>query len=411
MEDLGKLSYEQQVERLGGVLKRIGDARDAKFLSLEEVWECLEVNLDCCQQFDFERTSTIKISCYVDTENDARDDDQYRSTTSQAASTVSELARCKVDIFGNPKTVAAEKAHLMSNAKGAKKWPIAVPWILPNVPVDFEDEDEYESLMDRYINGSRPHGDDDTPRKKGSGIRHFLSNRIIMVHKKCYYDQYPCIFIIPILTVDEAREWNGAAYDAVFLAASRNGSFNTDTVYSQVGAIPENKNLEAHLARPDEINTARDLLSCVVQSLSKLRIATDNFANSALVPFSVTGVFLPGPKNLNADAKVRKVSFDDAAQSNGGHPAPDPILLVFKGAENWGGMYNFPLLRAVGEQDGSDSESTSVMSLAAEARMRGWPEDFSHLCKDPPVMDVVFDGTDNHLDEVVDDENYDWDVR
>jgi hypothetical protein len=184
--------------------------------------------------------------------------------------------------------------------------------------------------------------------------------------------------------------------------AANHGNVAASEVYRDVRAVPKNSVLQECLADRDEIETARKLLSCVVQSLSQLRV-NGGFANSILPAFSVPEVSVSIAKNLNKGFLVRKVSFDTA----NGHPAPDPMLLVLKAADSWTSLREIPMFRDVREQDDSDSESTGVMSLAAEAQMRGWP-DYSHLCNGPPVNYVTFD---DHVDEWDDDENYEWDIQ
>jgi hypothetical protein len=317
------------------------DAETAVLLSLEEVWDTDGVNAPL-QWFDFKRKKTVKIDCYVATETDARDNVEYRSLPwlSNSASVVSGLSDCDIDIFGIPRTGADQRAHLMPNSKrDAMKWSIAVPWILPDVPdvVRGETQDDFLNRMNRYINGSRKRGSTETKRKTGSGIKHFLSNRIVLRHQGPMYDKNPRILIIPILTADQAKTWNGGDYDAVVLAANH-GNVAASEVYDDVRAVPINGILQECLADRDEIDKARELLSCVVQSLSQLR-ENGGFANSILPAFSLQEVLVPIAKHLNEGFLVRKVAFDNA----NGHPAPDPMLLALKAADNWTCLHEIPL--------------------------------------------------------------------
>jgi hypothetical protein len=52
------------------------------------------------------------------------------------------------------------------------------------------------------------------------GIKHFPTNRIRLVAQKEYFDNSPCIIIVPILSVDEVKNWKGEAYDALVLAGN-----------------------------------------------------------------------------------------------------------------------------------------------------------------------------------------------
>lgn len=79
------------------------------------------------------------------------------------------------------------------------------------------------------------------------------------------------------------------------------------------------------------------------------------------------------PGSLHENLKpVRKVTFASAKKDafSGGHPAPDPLLLVVRSAVNWSRYYRQPLL-AAGEVDSDDDMSKqSVLAMQEYMEMR-----------------------------------------
>ena len=49
-------------------------------------------------------------------------------------------------------------------------------------------------------------------RENGVVIKHFTTNRILLKHQKFYLDRDFCLFIIPVMTIDEVKDWNGSSY-------------------------------------------------------------------------------------------------------------------------------------------------------------------------------------------------------
>jgi hypothetical protein len=225
--------------------------------------------------------------------------------------------------------------HAMPNSTSDQiKWYIAIPCILPLAKSGDQEEPEAEYLdrMSRYVHGSRKKGSEN--RKPKSGIKHFMSNRIMLVSQDSVYDRNPCILVIPILTVDKTRDWNGDGYHAVVLA-SRKGTIQALVAYTQTLASLTYGDTET--AEQVEIERAMTLLSCAVQTLCSMRRNHRKVASSTPpVVFSEMGVHVPVAKDDHGGFVVRKVVFDDVQRSNhDGHPAPDPALLVLKAAENW----------------------------------------------------------------------------
>jgi hypothetical protein len=397
-----------------GPARSRGTSSHLDLTSLEDLWDKRYLKLDQCDMgmSNFTRKSTMTNPClahYVETEINARDSINRMPVSDEstaASSGAPELSDYDYhDIFGFC-NVAAGKAYLMPRARWEKSWYIAIPWILPNAKSGDprEPEAEYLDRMYRYVNGSRKNG---IPNGKAqSGIKHFLSNRIILTSHDVSFEYNPYILIIPILSVDQSRDWNGEGYDAVFLAASY-GRFPAYLVYTRSLAnyiIDRDIESDTDFATPEEIDTARNLLSCVLQTLSVSRCDRTDSANACLPDFSAeNGVPVPMAKDGNAVFRVRKVTFDDVQQSKGGNPAPDPTLLVLKAAESWTRLCSFPLLRPYGEQsERSNSEYSTDVTMSSDEIVLS--EDF---CEAPPVQEVVFDRQDWLFKEELEDNQHD----
>jgi hypothetical protein len=168
-------------------------------------------------------------------------------------------------------------------------------------------------------------------------------------------NEQPSLFIVPILTAEQARNWNGERYDAIVVTASTN-KVTASEAYDHVQAslcilcFTREAECDANLifATDDEVETARSLLSDVVENLS-LKWCQDATSKSNLVHFWPNGIPVPAPKETSLSRKghVQKVTFVNAWEKTAEeHPAPDPILLVLKTAANWSRWHGLPLLGA-----------------------------------------------------------------
>jgi hypothetical protein len=92
-------------------------------------------------------------------------------------------------------------------------------------------------------------------------MKHLITNRIRLFLQKEYFDQSPCILIVPVLTLQAAREWKGDGYPAIFLA----GAFPRDceqtgeagTHASDVYLLTPEARRRIQTATPSQVNTAR----------------------------------------------------------------------------------------------------------------------------------------------------------
>ena len=50
-----------------------------------------------------------------------------------------------------------------------------------------------------------------------TGIKHMVTNRVLLASQKDYFDVHPRVMIIPILSRQDAINWTGGAYDAIMM--------------------------------------------------------------------------------------------------------------------------------------------------------------------------------------------------
>jgi len=174
------------------------------------------------------------------------------------------------------------------------------------------------------------------PPEKYPGIRNLLGNIVRMLNQGCQFDEYPNVLIFPIYNIDEAKAWAGQGYEAIVVCA-------TGGVAQQIGMTHVSLE-ETNPASVFDINKAVNLASEVCQFLAysvlektedevnKYQSDTEKQAHKTFraekkiaVPFPLSSV--PGKP-------VFKISFAGHGDQ-GGHPAPDPMLLAFKSGNNW----------------------------------------------------------------------------
>jgi hypothetical protein len=340
------------------------------WIPMEELWATEYVAVPDLKFVQFERTDSkitaLFASNYLATSEDAFKDTTIEADISPASISLSYRPKRK-DIFGNvkPGCHLPDTYLLPASPMSARNWYNVIPWILPNIPENdtmsaenVEDradkESEWMRRMSKCVHGSKIKESDGMAsyhRNPGSGIIHFRTNRV-HIYAPSMLNEQPSLVIVPILTAESARNWNGEGYDAIVVAAGTN-EVTASNVYERVEAglcisrFDDDADLDINLmfATDDEVETARSLLSDVVENLS-LKWCEGSASKSNHVPFWPDGVPVPAPKeaSLSRIGHVRKVTFVDAREKTvKEHPAPDPILLVLKAAANW---YGLPLLGA-----------------------------------------------------------------
>jgi hypothetical protein len=209
------------------------------------------------------------------------------------------------------------------------------------------------------------------------GIKHMVTNRMRLRCNAEFLDRNPCLVMVPILTLDQIKNWNGTQYRAIVIAGAYNGAegrIEAAEVYTKIG-MPES----LKLASGDDMEIARDSLEKFVLGMAfSLHYRTPTWeaelsgqsreilkelrANSESI--LTDGVIIPKTFGSPGDTlRVGLVAFADL-KTEGVHPPPDPMLLVVRAAVNWSWRNNQKLLAsgeslAIGDSDDNEEKRDS----------------------------------------------------
>jgi hypothetical protein len=306
------------------------------------------------------------------THTDDNDDDDKAADESNAtrSSSDTEINLWKHDIFGNMNN-ASQMAHLIpSVAVQASLYDDVVAWALgltpeklaslsnnnnPNRRLSSEDEAIWIAKQ-KMIHGVRP--GEGYKRISCTGLKHSPYNKIRLMCQTYYLNNRPCVVIVPTLSLDQVKAWNGEGYSAIVMAEAWEGA-SMASVCSGICMIDFGP-----LANNEEMELARTLLEQVLCGLafslfrdrpflpeksaallSELRSNFSNTAGKVSVPCHVNG----GPVVL----RVRKVTF---GHEEGQHLPPDPLLLAVRAAVVWSKRNGEQLLPNGEEPEDEDSE-------------------------------------------------------
>ena len=200
-------------------------------------------------------------------------------------------------------------------------------------------------------------------REKNTGIKRMVSNRVLLAGQRDYFDNAPCVLIIPVLSREDAISWAGAAYDAIMMIDAyknldgeeiRVESVASLTFFCYDTGMDTTVDIEG---LNKAIGLLRDYTRAILyaQKFRKPSSAGFDFDTSiANVSKAYYPLLTANPQSL----KVRKISFEDNNSSEG-HPAPDPLLLVTKAVAVLQKRRGFKIVAAMEPDDnGSMSELT-----------------------------------------------------
>ena len=407
----------------------------------------------------------------IDGANVETDDAEYTETitgASDATSLVTEnsarsTGRETQNIFGVAET-GAVSAHLMPQSKTcASLWYHLVPWILcrvddsnanPSITVHVRNNKSRWVVVQKCLHGfalqkkagtpsleefdstnyvastssvgkanvddnkaivdgnDEEESDAEPPAKKlkrenGVGIKHFKSNRIRLYTQQLYLDTYHCLLIVPILTVDDGKNWHGSGYSAIVLAGEYiEGNENLSAV-EEYNKISANRG-KVPFADPNELELAHTLLEnmifCICKSsrdtsstefhktlkekyYNKLDLKVHEKAYPRYIERNTIDVPVPTPtSNHWNNSTVRKITFSDVSGEN---PAPDPVLLLGKATSNWLKLQEICVLPAC-DEDESSSDSSDLVSPSSDAfALREWSYDMVTGMRPPHVKGIV----------------------
>jgi len=244
-----------------------------------------------------------------------------------------------------------------------------------------------------------------------------------------HFDRNPNVVIIPIYSVEQAKEWKGEGYDAIILIDAKPPGYpdeidaemqkianlndddaeKTGRISSLVKALSSNSiERKEHLKRTrndylksiaggtefnnsdfmqtatrDEIITAHNLVKAYTNAIvyAQMKFAPNEILQKNLKKdgndrnivnvFRNTGIVFETelPQNLG-DLKVRKIRFHDPTSVDE-HPAPDPILLATHAANQLQRRRGIQLVAAAeprddDDDDDDDDDETNLFDLAQE---------------------------------------------
>jgi hypothetical protein len=235
----------------------------------------------------------------------------------------------------------------------------------------------WETLQ-KAIHGAVPAGGGG--RIAHTGIKHSVTNKIRLPGQGDYFDRLSCVLIVPVMTLNRAKRWDGEGYQAIVMVGPPlTNEVDPDGHPVNVQSICAAINLlnAGETARPGQIDSARTLLSHFVLGLAYSLLHRSgrfyhhmnenvrgewNNLRTAFLQNAAAGVVVPARNRAGQPWRVRLVTFRGAAEAGNLHVAPDPYLLTVKAAVNWSRRHNQQLLAAAEPQD-DDEEIDDLSAL------------------------------------------------
>jgi hypothetical protein len=281
------------------------------------------------------------------------------------------------DIFGGD-SAQAEIAHLIPHARDVATLYYDV--VIGALGTKYLTK-SWDTLQ-RAVHGSLVECGDN--KEANTGIKHMVANKIRLAGQATFLDKYPCVLIVPAMTVSEMKNWNGGEYKAIVLVGACDGA-----TLSDICAGIRMNEIVPKVASPGQIEAARGLLESVVLGLAYSFHHRSKYFGGFLSETqgrkfqrlvgrfqTIVGdkVFVPkpNPSLSGSQLRVRHVSFASATDE-GGHPAPDPWLLAARAAVTWSRRH-FQQLLAEGEPeelDGMD-EADKVLDVLGVENFLEW---------------------------------------
>jgi hypothetical protein len=266
------------------------------------------------------------------------------------------------DIFGN-KAKNQPIAHLLpAGIQHHKEW-MYVAAAVVGIGVDAEPE-----KLKKAVRGFKKQKDQS--RIPGTGVVHFVSNKLRMTDQRLFLDgENPSALLIPVMTLSQAKSWNGQAYSALFvmglprsLVVPENdpmdflGVFLSTKEVMYGNVIQDANEFEIEVARATLI-TAVLALRNMLSQLDQRRINGLNLdavgrqgVSHAQQKARETNCILPQKvENVQNRKPLCLVKFG-RINEEGKHPPPDPLLLAYKAANIWAKMTKGIRLLANGEE-------------------------------------------------------------
>jgi len=290
------------------------------------------------------------------------------------------------DIFGNEES--GDVAHLIPASPRDATLYVDVARCALGVPESVQDWDTLQKMIhgSREENGRHPH----------TGIKHFVANKIRLERQDKYLDGAPCVLIVPVMTSDEMKNWNGEGYNAVVMVGHSeqyNHTVKGICKGIRMGKPPNSNRVEPEdppvpfdvrycIADRGQVERARQLLEQILLGLADSLVnhlkkpdILDRLTEDQRAVLNTLGddllfagqLFLPEANG--GTYRVRLVSFeahlppdippnpqpDTSPYSK--HPAPDPLLLAIRAGITWSWRHRQKMLATTEPQDEDDELS------------------------------------------------------
>ena len=242
-------------------------------------------------------------------------------------------------------------------------------------------------------------------RIKNTGVKNAVTNKIFLTHSMLYFDTSPNLLIIPVFTVQEAKDWKDEGYDAIALIDAYAFDTNKTNRQNETALEKERKDTledvatETKFAKGDKrlskIATGTDFafgdtnLLATEEEIRKAHTLVKAYTNAII---GAQRHFAPeesrkdrrGNENLvgrlynsqnlqysdtkliwKPTQKVRKIRFASHSEEDG-HPAPDPILLVTRAAVQLQRRRGIELAAVESQEKDWDDDRDTLSALAED---------------------------------------------
>ncbi|KAG7372696.1 ribosome recycling factor [Nitzschia inconspicua] len=303
------------------------------------------------------------------------------------------------DIFGN-QIEGQEIAHLVPAGKAVshKQWlnvAAAVLGIPSTATLDVKKKAARGFIPEKKKHAGGTYSDSKVKKRgkmPGTGLIHFVTNKIRFDKQKTRLDgKKPTVLIVPVMTLDDAKNWKGEGYSAICLAGYPSGSpfgvIDASNIYTDITLGSKSLLDDDHPrdAKPEEVNIACDFLRTAILALHDMiaNLSQDeltlgknsNHKANTLQQASEEARHLlckvPGPVTPLGEKPACLLTFGGHEDVDM-HPAPDPLLLVLKSANVFGIMAGMKMLDNGSSDDDSDISMGDIIEEEAflEARER-----------------------------------------
>eukprot|EP00977_Amphora_coffeiformis_P017305 scaffold5540_cov181-Amphora_coffeaeformis.AAC.8 len=207
-------------------------------------------------------------------------------------------------------------------------------------------------------------------KMKNSGINRSPCNLMYMMEHKFIFDVTACVFAIPIMTLHDAKNWDGGPYSVIILCDKKNGKASAREIAQRLGL----SNTKFNAASKSETNKAQDLLTHVLKFLAycldhkpvpptsrgaklwkeyKESLETVRaFGSSRTEDESKrTGIVVPAAKPLSKGKAIAKVNLEILNWEFEKVIYPNPFLLANKSTVNWTQKFGFQYMAEGEPQD------------------------------------------------------------